>query len=89
MIDALTISPDGARRIISEGGPCRVVRFGSKVSAVCVNISYVGVGVGGSGDNGGISNRNGWLGRVGAEGRRIRVGVMRSGVGDDASSSSS
>ncbi len=80
---------DRARRIIRCGGSWRVVRLGSRVAPVCVKVSWVCVGVGGSGDSGGIGNRNDWLGVVGAERRRVRVGVAGSGVGGDASSSSS
>ncbi len=54
-----------------------------------MNVSCVGVGVGGSGDSGGMGNRNGWLGVVGTERRWGCVGVTESGVGGDASSSSS
>ncbi len=89
VIDASIRGREGARRITRRGGPWRVVRLGSRVSAVWVNVSRVGVGVGGSGDSGGMGNKKGWLGVVGAERRRVRVGVARSGVCGDASSSSS
>ncbi len=56
---------------------------------VCVNVSLVGVGVDGTGDRGGMGNRNDWLGVVGTERRQVRVGVAGSGVGGDASLSSS
>ncbi len=65
------------------GGPWRVV------SAASMKVSLVGVGVGGSGDRGGMGNRNDWFGVVGAERRRVRVGVAGNAVGVDASSSSS
>ncbi len=75
--------------MIRRSGTRRVVRLESKVLVVSVNVSLVDVGVGGSGDSGGMGNRNCWLGVVGSERRRVRVGVAGSGVGGDASSSSS
>ncbi|PBK80355.1 hypothetical protein ARMGADRAFT_78708 [Armillaria gallica] len=69
--------------MIRRGGPWRVV------AAACMKVSLVGIGVGGSGDRGGMGNRNDWLGMVGAERTRVRLGVAGNAVGRDASSSSS
>ncbi len=74
---------DGARRMIRCGGPLRVV------SAARMKVSLVGVGVGGSGDRGGMGDRNGGLGVAGTERTRVRLGAAGNAVGGDASSSSS
>ncbi len=61
-----------------------MMKLRSRVASACVSESRVDVGLGGSGANGGMGNKESWRGMVSAERRQVHVG---SGIGGDESSS--
>ncbi len=53
VIDASIGGQEGERMMRREGSR-RIVGLGSRVSAFCGNVFWVGIGVGGSGENRGL-----------------------------------